>query len=98
MDHQGGNGGVPRDNGGVSARKRAGKEGKKEKIFIGEEHGGITSSMKKDQGVDLHRHGIEEIFYIIREVAPKFSASTEPGGRISCYFEFSSLQSRVISV
>ena len=27
--HEGGNGGVPRDNGGVSARNRTGKEGKK---------------------------------------------------------------------
>ena len=29
MEHEEDNGGVPRDNGGVSARKRAGKEGKK---------------------------------------------------------------------
>ena len=30
VEDEGGNGGVPRDNGGVSARKRAGKEGKKD--------------------------------------------------------------------
>ena len=41
---------------------------------------------------------VEEILYIIREAAPRPSTSTEPGGRISCYFEFSSLQSRVVSV
>ena len=68
---------MPQDNNGVSARKRAGKEGKKEKICIGEKHGRNTSSMKKDQGVDIHQHEIEKIFYIIREVAPRLSASTE---------------------
>ena len=41
---------------------------------------------------------VEEILYIIREAALISSTSTEPGGRTSCYFEFSSLQSRVISV
>ena len=29
VEDEGGNGGVPRDNGGVSARKRSGKAGKK---------------------------------------------------------------------
>ena len=41
---------------------------------------------------------VEEIFYIIREAAPRSSTSTEPGGRTSCYFEFFSLQSRVVFV
>ena len=41
---------------------------------------------------------VEKIFYIIREAAPRSSTPTESGCRISCYFEFSSLQSRVVSV
>ena len=68
-----------------------------EKIFfIGEDswrHRGRTDSRSS-----AATKRVEEIFYIIREAAPRFSTSTEPGGRISCYFEFSSLQSRVVSV
>ena len=41
---------------------------------------------------------VEEIFNIIREATSRSSTSIEPGGRISCYFEFSSLQSMVVSV
>ena len=41
---------------------------------------------------------VKEIFYIIRLAAPRSSTPTEPGFRMSCYFEFSSLQSRVVSV
>ena len=36
MEDDGGNDGVPRDNGEVSARKRAGKEGKKVEGVVGE--------------------------------------------------------------
>ena len=36
--------------------------------------------------------------YIIREAVPRSSTSTERGGRISCCFEFSLLQSRIVSV
>ena len=68
-------------------------EGSRRRSASAENHGRITLSTKKD-----HRHGIDEIFYIIRETAPRSSTSTDPGGRISCYFEFSSLQSRVVFV
>ena len=36
VEHEGGNGGVQRDTGGASAKKRAGTEGKKDDGVVGE--------------------------------------------------------------
>ena len=51
---------------------------------------------KGSRGLQHRRY--EEIFYTIRGAAPRSSTSQTLGGKISCYFEFSSLQSLVVPV